>query len=79
MHPFCLNLKPYRNGAGRLVWEIKQRGRSKRQSPQGYPTFEVARQAGNAALAALIAEWRQLPAGTGALTVTAPASMQALL
>src|SRR3954453_18568093 len=79
MHPFCLHLKPCRSGEGRFVWEINQRGRPKRHFPHSYPTFEAARKAAKAKLDALIADWRQSPAGTGAPDVIASASRQVLL
>ncbi len=79
MHPFCLHLKPCRSGGeGHFVWEINQRGRSKRRSPHSYPTFEVARQAGKATLDALIADWRQSRAMMGAHNVPVSSSWQVL-
>ena len=72
-HPFCLHLKPYRFSGGRFVWEINQRRRPKRRSLHTYATFDEARMAGKAALAALIVEWRQINAWAQEPSEAAPA------
>ncbi|WP_238178890.1 hypothetical protein [Methylobacterium oxalidis] len=58
-HPFCLNLRTCGRLAERFIWEIRERGKPKRHSAHTYATFDEARVAGKAALAALIVEWRR--------------------
>lgn len=58
-HPFCLNLRTCGRLAERFIWEIRERGKPKRYSAHTYATFDEARVAGKAALAALIVEWRR--------------------
>jgi len=70
-HPFVIDVRPCRVLKGRFVWTISRRGCPKQLSIQTFATFEEARLAGKASLAALVADWQHSEAAVEPTDATA--------